>query len=173
MTLCDDCIKRGSINRYIITIIYFGILLYNVNNKYINKYFLLLSAWLFAVLDGADRRGFIPEYNVNDHFGTSFYYNYLDKICDSVSYLLFFIMFKNKLNYLLLFFILYRIIGVILYGFIKNRAVFVLFFDFIKEFLIYMFIFGKNYKYLPIFILGKIVFEYNFHVLDRFRKEPI
>ena len=91
----------------------------------------------------------------------TFYYQYLDKICDSVSYLLLFFFFK--LDNLLLYFVLYRIVGVLLFYLTKNSIWLILFFDFVKEFLLYIFIFGENYIYLPFFVNCKIAFEYYFH----------
>jgi hypothetical protein len=160
-TLCNQYVYNGVILRYVITFLSFGILLYNINNRTIHKYlFLIIPIWL-TILDGTDGIFFLLQKEIVCY--KTFYYQILDKICDSVSYFLFFLIFLNK-NYLLLYFILYRLIGVIIFYFTKSSKWLVFFFDFIKEFLLYMFIFGKNYKYLPFFILCKIAFEYKLHM---------
>jgi len=88
-------------------------------------------------------------------------YQMRDKICDTITYLLLFKFFD--LDYAMLFFVLYRMLGVILFYFTKNSKWLVIFFDFVKEYFLYVFVFGYDYSYIPAFITGKILFEYQKH----------
>jgi hypothetical protein len=54
-------------------------------------------------------------------------------------------------------------IGVILFSVYKNGKFLILFFDFVKEYLIYLYLFSNNNKYLPLFIICKICYEYILH----------
>ena len=159
MTLCAKNIRNGIIFRYIITLVLFYILSIYNNNKIIMNYFYLIAPIMLTVLDEADN---IFTFSCKRNQCTkTFYYQYLDKIFDSVSYLLLFLFFR--LDNVVLYFILYRIVGVLLFSLTKNSMWLILFFDFVKEFLLYIFIFKNNYIYLPVFVLGKIAFEYYFH----------
>jgi hypothetical protein len=160
MSLCDKYIYNGIVFRYIITIFSFFILSFYYKNS---RYLYLILLILLSLLDVSDNifTYFYKIYGMMNGCTKKFYYQYLDKICDSVSYLLLFLFFK--FDNLLLYFIFYRIIGLVLFYFTKNRKWLILFFDFAKEFLLYTFIFGKNYEYLPFFIFCKIGFEYYFH----------
>lgn len=158
MDICDSKIKNGILIRYIITILVFYILSLKIDTYY--KYIYLILPILLTLFDNVDNI-FTFSYK-NNNCTKSYYYQYNDKICDIISYLLLFSFFK--LDNSILFFIFYRIIGVILFYFTKNTIWLVIFFDFVKEYLIYMFIFQNNYNYiLPILILFKIIFEYYFH----------
>lgn len=150
--------------RYIITIVSFCILLFYYNNNN-NNYFYLILPILLIILDETDNifTGFHKHNGKMNGCTKTFYYQYLDKICDSISYLLLFLFFK--LDNLLLYFVLYRIIGVVLFYLTKNSKWLIFFFDFAKEFLLYLFIFGHNYAYLPFCVICKIVFEYYFHTI--------
>jgi len=159
MDICDVKIKNSILIRYIFTIFTFYIIS-NINANY--KYIYLILPILLTLLDNVDNI-FTFSYK-NNACTKSYYYQYNDKLCDIISYLLLFVFFK--LDKSVLFFILYRIIGVILFYFTKNGIWLVIFFDFIKEYLIYMFIFQNNYNYiLPILILFKIIFEYYYHTI--------
>ena len=141
MEECNKLIKISMIIRYIVTLILFYTIAININNKIINKYIYIILPILIIILDYVDNIFKI----INNHNGVYngctklFYYQYNDKICDSVTYLLLFLFFK--LDNILLFFILYRIIGVILFIFTKNSKFLILFFDFAKEYLLYLFVF--------------------------------
>lgn len=156
---CKDYIFNGMILRYIITIFSFYILFLFRSNETINKYIFLILPILLVILDGIDTI-FTFLYKIKNCYQT-FYYQYLDKICDSVSYLLLFLFFK--LDNMFLYFVLYRIIGVILFSLTKNSIYLMLFFDFIKEYLLYSFVFKNNYTYLPIIVICKIAYEIYFH----------
>ena len=160
---CNHRINDGVKLRYILTIIVLIILSYYQRSKFISKYLLLIIPIVLTLLDFSDFSDNIITTIKNNYLKctNTFHYQIVDKICDSISYLLLFVFFD--LNYLLLFFILYRIIGVFLFWFTKNSWWFVIFFDFAKEFLLYLFIFGTNYSYLFICIIFKITFEYIFH----------
>lgn len=158
MNICDIKIKNGIIIRYIVTILILYSLSLTVNSNF--KLIYLILPILLTFLDNIDNI-FTFAYK-NNNCTNLYYYQYNDKICDIVSYLLSFVFFK--LDNFSLFFILYRVIGVILFYFTKNVKWLVLFFDFFKEYLIYLFIFKKNYVHiLSILILFKIWFEYYFH----------
>lgn len=159
MYICEQYIFNGIIFRYIITIISFYILYLNHNNNIINKYFYLILPILLIILDAIDHI-FIFSYK-NNNCSKTFYYQYLDKICDYISYILLFYFFK--LDNILLYFVLYRMIGCILFYITKKNIWLIILFDFIKEYLVYIFLFKNNYIYLPFFIVCKIAFEYYLH----------
>jgi len=160
MKICEKLVTQGIILRYTTTIISFIVLSKNLNNPFINKYLLLILPILLTLFDLLDTL-FIIFYKIESKFCTKFYYQLRDKINDLISYLLLFLFFKLD-NYLL-FFILYRMIGVILFSVYKNSKFLIFFFDFAKEYLLYLYIFSNNYKYLPLFIICKICYEYIFH----------
>jgi hypothetical protein len=159
MYLCEQYIRNGIIFRYIITIISLYILFLYQNNNIINKYLYLILPILLIILDSTDNI-FNFYYKINNCTKT-FYYQYLDKICDYISYILLFYFFK--LDNLLLYFGLYRLRGCIIFYLTKKSIWLIVFFDFIKEYLLYIFLFENNYIYLPFFIVCKIVFEYYLH----------
>ncbi len=167
-----DCIKfinYGLILRYITTVL-FLLCLYLFFNKFIKIYIFLILPIALTLLDKSDELG-IQYFNIDKntyiHCAKLFYYQHLDKICDSISYILTFVFLCMvfKPDMILLFFIIYRIIGVILFCLTRDSSWLVPFFDFIKEYFLYIFIFNKNYSYMPIFIFLKICFEYAFHTL--------
>ena len=175
---CKNIIKTGIILRYTITILLF-IYIYIRFNGFVKKniYFILPIAltlldfsdniilWIYRLLQSLH----YSKYNENyDKCSYHFYYQYLDKICDSLSYLLTFLLLclYFKPDFILLFFIFYRIIGVILFCTTNNSTWLVAFFDFIKEYLLYLFIFNKNYSYIPICIFLKICFEFYIHKIN-------
>ena len=155
---CKENIFNGMILRYIITIFSFYILFLFRNNESINKNIYLILPILLVILDGVDS---IFTFYKKNNCNQTFYYQYLDKICDSISYLLLFLFFK--LENILLYLVLYRIIGVILFSITKNSIYLMLFFDFVKEYLFYSFVFKNNYIYLPLFVICKIAYEIYLH----------
>lgn len=155
---CKENIFNGMILRYVITIFSFYILFLFRNNESINKNIYLILPILLVILDGVDS---IFTFYKKNNCNQTFYYQYLDKICDSISYLLLFLFFK--LENILLYLVLYRIIGVILFSITKNSIYLMLFFDFVKEYLFYSFVFKNNYIYLPLFVICKIAYEIYLH----------
>jgi hypothetical protein len=159
---CNKLIDNNMYLRYVVTILSLYLISININNKIIKKYIYLILFLLLILLDYVDNI-FKCFYKNTDNCTKTFHYQLQDKICDSVSYLFLCLFFK--FDGLLLFFILYRLIGILLFYFTKNSKWFILYFDFAKEYLLYLFIFGKNYTFLPLFILCKIYFEYYYHTI--------
>jgi hypothetical protein len=91
----------------------------------------------------------------------TFNYQIKDKIVDVISYLMLinFYEFDEYLKY----FVMYRLIGVIMYTITRNSDWLIIFFDFVKEYMIYRYIFGGKNYYLPILMIGKILFEIFYH----------
>jgi hypothetical protein len=158
MLACKKDIYNSIIFRYIATLaIIYAISIYNKNNKFEQKYLYLLLAIILTFLDFTDGIFFFQK---NSKCTKTLYYQYLDKICDLISYCFVLFLFRiNKLGY----FIAYRLIGIIMFYITQDNSWLVVFFDFIKEYLLYIFIFGKNYLYLPFFLISKIGFEYYLH----------
>lgn len=165
---CKKIIKSGMIVRYVLTIliiIYLGL----SKNTFMKKYIYLIIPLLLEILDIVDNylyaRGYIKQTNTNYNCSKQFYYQINDKICDSSSYILTFLLLclYFKPDFILLFFIVYRIIGVTLFYITKDSSWLILFFDFIKEYLLYLFIFNRNYSYILVCIFLKICFEFYFH----------
>ena len=146
-------IKLGILLRYVTTIGTFSLLSFY---KPFQQYRYILLPIVLTLLDCID--GF-PLLN-RQHCFKEFEYQYRDKLCDVLSYVLVFALFK--LDKTILFFILYRIIGVLLFTFTKNTIWLILFFDFVKEMMVYLYLFD-TYAYLPFFMLLKICFEYYWH----------
>jgi len=96
MSLCNDDIRNGMILRYILTIVSFFILLVNYDDKIIHTYLYLILPILLTILDETDNIFIFSHKKEGDTSDCTktFYYQYLDKICDSVSYLLLFFFFK-------------------------------------------------------------------------------
>ena len=164
MSTCEELLYKGFVIRYIATILSLGVLFFYLYKKKVKVYLYLIIPILLSVLDFVDNT--IANYH-NKKCTKAFYYQYWDKVCDSFSYvvasLLLWIFLKSDM--ILFFFVLYRIIGVFLFSVTKNSAWLVVFFDFVKEYMVYLFLFGKNVNYLPIFIIGKIIFEAVYHNL--------
>ena len=175
---CNKLVTYGFILRYTLTVLSL-LYLYTFSNKFIKKYIFLILPFLIEFLDNIDifpakiyselqKYGYVKNM---DHTKDSaeciyhFYYQSMDKICDSISYILAFLFLSIyfKVDVILLFFIMYRIIGVVLFYITKDSSWLILFFDFIKEYILYLFIFNKNYVYIPIFIFLKISFEIYWH----------
>jgi hypothetical protein len=159
MDSCNKLITHGMIIRLVTTII----VCYIINVKIIynhNQLYLILPI-LLCLLDEVDN--IYTKYYKNNSCTKLFYYQYTDKLCDTISYLLFFLFFKLDNN--ILFFILYRLIGVILFRYTKDSKWLIIFFDFAKEYLIYKYIYNTNYIYIPICVILKICFEYYYHTI--------
>ena len=148
-------IDIGMILRVILTSLSF----YMISYFSLHKTLYLILPILLTALDTVDG-SFIVFYKNNQCYHT-FHYQMYDKIVDSASYLLLFAFFKLDQN--VLYFTLYRIIGVLLFSLKKNSKWLVLFFDFVKEYMLYVFLFSNDFRYLPICILLKILYEYYLH----------
>lgn len=163
----NDCINRlriGMYTRLILSII----LIYIIKKYYSNsKYILILLICKILFTDMIDSI-FTLFYKggINTCWNPCtglHYYQSLDKILDLISYILIYLMLDCDPFLGLL--ILWRSVGVILFSTTKIRSWLVPFFDFIKEYFLYIYIFGKkNTIYMPIFIIGKIGFEYYMHI---------
>ena len=160
--MLEDKMYQGFILRIIITLIFYLFLKKMENTPIINKYLYLI---LFIFLIFLDLLDGLYHYNINffidvknkikdilNNPNTLSYQKY-DKVIDIFSYILLFIFD--------------RLIGVILYIQTYNGKVLIIFFDFVKEYLLYISIFGNNYKYLLIFILAKIIFEFKLFYIKK------
>lgn len=157
MNDCADYIQQGVLLRS-----FFTVLLIPSLFLYAGKYLYLLLPIALLLLDTFDNIYFVLK--EKKECSRLFDYQMKDKIIDSLSYvwtILF--LFFLKGDSLLLFFVMYRIVGVVLFYYSRNSCWLILFFDFVKEYLLYVFVFGKNYSYLPAFILCKIGGEYLWH----------
>ena len=174
MNECEHLLKYGFEFRLLLTFLSFYILLLFINKKDVRKYILLIIPIILICLDGLDKLP--PEkwnWNIIKTFlyykdcGKTFYYHKNDKTVDFISYVvtyLFLTLFFEN-DFLLLFFVLYRSVGVFMFSITMDSSWLILFFDFIKEYLLYLFLFGKNFNYLPPFIMLKIMFEIFLHTL--------
>jgi hypothetical protein len=163
---CNKLIDDGMIIRMTATVI--SLYMLSLNTTY-NKYTLIILPVLLTILDEFDN---IPIVFYKEKQCTkSFYYQILDKIYDSISYVLvyfylrYFFRLDTNSTTILLIFILYRIVGVGLFYKTKDSTWLIIFFDFIKEFLLYLAVFGNNYSYIFLFVMCKIAFEYYFHTI--------
>jgi hypothetical protein len=163
---CNKLIDDGMIIRMTATVI--SLYMFSLNTTY-NKYTLIILPVLLTILDEFDN---IPIVFYKEKQCTkSFYYQILDKIYDSISYVLvyfylrYFFRLDTNSTTILLIFILYRIVGVGLFYKTKDSTWLIIFFDFIKEFLLYLAVFGNNYSYIFLFVMCKIAFEYYFHTI--------
>lgn len=162
----EDCIYRlriGMLVRFFVTIF---LIIYVKKYYYESEYILLILVGKLLITDGLDSI-FTLFYKGNlkgcwNPCTGLHYYQSMDKILDLVSYIL--IYFLLDCNPIIGFFILWRFFGVILFNITKNRIWLVIFFDFIKEYLLYRHFVGKKNTYLPFLIIGKIGFEYYFHI---------
>jgi hypothetical protein len=169
---CSEVLNENMIVRVFLFFLFLLVLFKHSNNKVIHKYLLVILIVSLFISDKSDTifPNFIaplftnekPKYNSCLHTDI---YTIKDKIADLVSYILVFLIFFRN-DYLLLAFILYRIVGIILYLITNNTAWFIPFFDFIKEYLLYNYLFKTN-KYIFIFIILKIIYEYfNYSILN-------
>jgi hypothetical protein len=175
-----DVIKKIFFSRFLFIIIIFFM-------KSINpwiKIILLLSIdfvknipFLFLCKDK------LPVFS-GDNDKLSLFYQYYDKILDSITYIICYIillqykLLSPNIQNILLFILFYRIIGVTLYLTKNNRNYLFYFVDLFKEILLLLFYFYNNLIsfnttfILFIFILIiKLYFEYQFHILKKGLKE--
>jgi|LauGreDrversion4_2_1035121.scaffolds.fasta_scaffold475563_2 hypothetical protein len=162
---CKPFITKGQIFRYAITIVSLSIYAAYVANTGHTKYIYLILPILLWVLDSTDNLFLIHNIHTKKICTKTFDYQLSDKICDAVSYVLVYLVLcvVFKVDHVLGVLILYRIIGVFLFCLTKESVWLIVFFDFVKEYLFYLFIFGKNDAYIPLFMIGKIGFEYYWH----------
>jgi hypothetical protein len=168
---CEPLITKGCIARYALTVFFLSIYVMYVANTGNTKYIYLMLPILLFALDSTDNiffwswNGIFSIHKSHKTCTKTFYYQLSDKICDAISYVLVYFVLRSifKVDNLLGVLIIYRIIGVFLFHVTKDSAWLILFFDFVKEYLLYLFIFGKNYTYIPIFMVGKIGVEYYWH----------
>ena len=160
---CKDRLRLGFFLRVLVTCILLLSIDYLDKDK---KYLLLLLVFKIIILDSIDSVPTLLYKGNKDSCWNPctqlFYYQKWDKIVDLFSYLLLYIALDYDIYLLIL--IIWRIIGISLFAHSKNRGWLVPFFDFIKEYLLYLYFFGNNFKYIPIFFIAKIFFEYYFHV---------
>jgi hypothetical protein len=177
---CSEVLNENMIVRVFSFFLFLLILFKHSNNKIIHKYLLVILIVSLFVSDIADTTfpNFINSLFTNEKskYKSCNYTNFYvikDKIADLASYILVFLFFFRT-DYLLLAFILYRIVGIILYLITNNTAWFIPFFDFIKEYLLYNYLFKTN-KYIFIFIILKIIYEYfNYSILNsRYRDNKV
>lgn len=160
---CENAINRLSILRIIITIICVYFLSVSLNINFIKNYLLLLLPIILILLDKLDNIETYYSYSTgSSDCSTTFDYQIKDKVVDIFSYYLVYIFFPLDIN--VLYLILFRSIGVLLFYLTKCSYWLVVFFDFIKEYLIYIFIFKEDFTYIPFAMVGKILFEYIFHI---------
>ena len=160
--LCKKRLDYGVYFRIISTIITFFILIKYLSN---NQYLFIILAIALTILDEFDNL-FLITYK-NNICSKSFYYQINDKIVDLFSYWLVFLFFC--LNTIFLVFLIYRTICVLLFAFTKNSTWLIIMPDVLKEYLVYIFLYGSNNTYLPILILGKVLFEYYYHTFHNKR----
>jgi hypothetical protein len=160
---CEDRLKLGFLLRIIVTIILLSSIKLFPGER---KHMLLLIVIKLIILDSIDS---LPALFYNANIKSCWnpctmlnYYQIRDKLTDILSYFLIYIILDYD-PYLLTL-ILWRFLGVFLFTKTKNRSWLVPFFDFVKEYLVYLYFFGYDFKYIAIFFLGKIGFEYYFHV---------
>jgi len=151
MELCDALIKDGMALRTAATILALTLVA-----KYAPPRYMLLA--LPVVLHVLDLLDGVP-FTACEQCYFLFDYQYQDKICDLLSYALTYLFLPvDALFYL----IMYRACGVTLFTLTKQSVWLIVFFDFVKEYMLYSFFFN-SYIYLPLFVLGKIGFEYYWH----------
>ena len=161
---CIDRINYGMILRLILTIISFYILIkFNIKTNYL-PIILVIKMLILDAVDNSFNIYTKDGFSINDTSDCTLSYHYqsLDKIMDLFTYVLLFLFYDND-KYLLLF-VIWRSFGVAFNTITGNRKWLFIFFDFVKEYLLYRYLFGKNNTYMPIFILGKMGFEYYFHI---------
>lgn len=124
------------------------------------KWCLPIFAIILIILDSLDCNWKLGFYKRKECSKT-FYYQIIDKINDSLSYLVAWKLFG--LDSLFLYLTLYRCIGVVLFGVFRNATYLILFPDINKEYLVYLFLFGYNFKYIWLLVLGKMAYEYYHH----------
>lgn len=92
--------------------------------------------------------------NVSSH---THEYQIGDKIVDILSYWYVYELYPFDSIYLYL--LIYRTIGVILFSLTRNVIWLTVMFDAVKEMLVYRYLFEENNTYLPLMIIGVVIFE--------------
>ena len=145
--------------RIILTVAVYMVLWQTQNYTFIKDHFNLIMPILLTILDCQDSIFFggkvIPKLKERSLF-SSFEYQLWDKTIDLFSYLMLPFFSPKDVPFLTIF-IVYRLIGVILFALTRNSEYLIIFFDFVKEYLLYGYIFGPTVRYLPVFIVLKIV----------------
>ena len=160
----------GIVNRIVLTVIIYYVIYKFWYKKGGNKtidlpktqWFFIAFAGILTILDSSDRNWSLGFYSKPDCSKT-FYYQITDKINDSISYLASWYVFG--LDNLYLYFALFRCIGIILFGLSRNAIYLILFPDLNKEYLVYLFLFGYNYSYIWMLVIGKMAYEYYHHTI--------
>ena len=156
-------IVKSMYMRIILTVAVYMVLWQTQNYTFIKDHFNLIMPILLTLLDCQDAFFFggkqIPKLKERSLF-SSFEYQLWDKTIDIFSYLMLPVFFSPKDVPFLTIFIVYRLIGVILFSLTRNSKYLIVFFDFVKEYLLYGYIFGPTVRYLPIFVILKIAFEF-------------
>ena len=160
--LCKDKLKIGFILRIIVTII----IIYSLNFfSHKKEDLLLLFVVKLILLDSIDS---LPTLYFKQHNESCWnpctrfnYYQIPDKLVDLFSYILVYMLLDYD-KYLLIL-ITWRFFGVYLFANTHNRKWLIPFFDFVKEYLVYLYFFGYNFKYIWIFFIFKMGFEYYLH----------
>ena len=177
---CSEVLNENMIVRVFLFFLFLLILFKYSDNKIIHKYLLVIlivSLFISDIVDTTFPNFIAPLFtNEKSKYKSCNYTNFYiikDKIADLASYILVFLIFF-KTDYLLLSFILYRGVGIVLYLLTNNTNWFILFFDFIKEYLLYNYLFKTN-KYIFIFIILKIIYEYfNYSIFNsRYRDNKV
>ena len=180
-TKCMSCYTYNNIGiafRIVFTVITFWLIykyLYGKEGKkslYITKgnWRFLAFAIILTILDLLDLVDFdwgLTFYHKPDCW-KKFYYQITDRINDSLSYLASWYLFG--LDNLYLYFALFRCIGVVLFGLSRNAIYLILFPDLNKEYLVYLFLFGYDYSYIWLLVLGKVAYEYYHHIIKNKRE---
>ena len=92
-----------------------------------------------------------------------FDYQIKDKIVDLGSYL--FSYAALGLDPGVLYLTIWRAVGVGLFYLTSVSAWLVLFFDFVKEYMLYRYVFGEDFRHIPLVLAVKIFFEYYLHTV--------
>lgn len=92
--------------------------------------------------------------NASSH---TYEYQIGDKIVDTLSYWYVYALYPFDSVYLYL--LIYRTIGVILFSITRNITWVIVMFDAVKEMLIYRYLFEENNTYIPLMIIGVVIFE--------------
>jgi hypothetical protein len=160
--ICSSPINNSMLVRIGLTLFSMFLLYTQKNTNIIGNNLYILLPVLLSFLDTTDNL-FTRSLKYKGSFNgctKTFDYQSKDKIVDVLSYFLSFGLFGDT-NVLLLS--IFRAIGIALFYFTKTSYWLIFFFDFVKEYMFYVYLFKDNFKYLPLAIIAKIVFEYYFH----------
>jgi hypothetical protein len=161
--MCDAGIQRGSRLRYLATVV-----LAAAFYPSIRRYPVLAAVILFA-LDFADVAYLELVKSPDKVFAyrtctRTFAYQGRDKVCDLLSYVLFFLVFFRH-DAVLAALVLFRLVGVLLFLWTEDEGWLVPFFDFFKEYVVYTALFRDRAYLAPLMVL-KVVVEYFMHAGD-------